>query len=249
MAHTFEGEEKNDEAVRCYQDAIAFSSEFPFYQSLALLQIKTGKDEDAIETLSHALGIAELKSEQIFELHKSIGNCFTRLGNYPKAENHYRKAFELDEKSDALQVNVGSLAFQKADYDAAQTHFEKALELNPHNPKAISGMGMVELSKNNFKRAHELFVASLKIKLNNLGAIYNLVKCAYELKKFDDATDILKQYVASYPINTNILYSYAGLLFHAADFAGVLNQVEKILSINPTHAGASELRDMVKSRI
>src|SRR5581483_797095 len=33
MARTFEGEEKNDEAVRCYQDAIAFSSEYPFYQS------------------------------------------------------------------------------------------------------------------------------------------------------------------------------------------------------------------------
>ncbi len=249
MARTHEKENDYDKAVRCYREAIAYSSEYLFYQALAALQIRMGEDDEAAQTLNHSLGLAALNDEQRFELHKSLGNCFTRLGEYPKAEHHYRKAFELNSQSDILQVNVGSLALQKADLESALKHFQRALELNPANDKAISGLGMVYLGKKNLIKAHEQFVASLKINLNNLGAIYNLVKCAYEIKKFEESSDILCRYIEANPVNTNILYSYAGILFHQNEYERAFTQVKKIMESNPDHAGAKELLELIQAKL
>lgn len=248
IARTHEKEGQNDKAIRCYREAIAYSSEFPFYQSLAALQIRIGDDEEAAQTLLHSLGLTGLSKDQIFELHKSLGNCYTRLGDYNKAEHHYKKAYELNHDSDALQVNVGSLALQKSDYTSAQEHFERALALNDKNDKAISGLGMVCLGRCEIQKAHDHFVASLKINLANLGSIYNLVKCAYELKKFDDAADILKAHIDSNPVNTNILYSYAGILYHQGQLAAAQEEVTKVLNTNPNHTGATELKELIAAR-
>lgn len=249
MARTYEKEGDSEKAIRCYQEAIAYSSELPFYQGLAALQIRVGDDEAAAQSILHALGLSDLKDADKFELHKSLGNCYTRMGEYDKAEHHYRKAYELNSQSDVLQVNVGSLALQKADLDSAQKHFQKALELNPNNEKAVSGLGMVHLGRNATDRAHDCFVAALKLNLNNLGAIYNLVKCAYDLKKYGDAAQILKSYIATNPVNTNILYSYAGILFHQGEYRQANDEVTKILESNPNHAGAKELGALIKAKL
>lgn len=249
LARAMEHEGNNEEAVRLYQEAIAYSSELAFYQALAALQIRTGNDKDAAETLLRALGLSGLTDENKFDFHKSLGNCFTRLGDYAKAEHHYLQAFELNASSDVLQVNVGSLALQKGDYDAAHKHFRKAADLNPKSDKAVSGLGMTHLAQGDVARAHREFVASLDLNPSNLGAIYNLVKCSYELKKYDDAARLLQRYVEANPVNTNILYSYAGILYHQGEFRRAHDEVRKILEGNPSHAGAKELRDLIVERL
>lgn len=248
MARTYEKEGLFDRAVRCYQEAIAYSSEYPFYQAMAAIQIRQGNDRDAAQSLLHALGLVNLSDSQKFDLHKSLGNCYTRVSEHDKAEHHYLKAYELGPNSDVLQVNVGSLALQKGDHAAAQKHFERALELNSGNDKAISGLGMVELARRNLAQAHDHFVSSLKLNLGNLSAIFNLVKCAYELKRFDDASMILQRYIGEHPVNTNILYSYAGILFHLGNYAEAMVQAKKILDVNASHSGAKELLERIQAK-
>jgi tetratricopeptide (TPR) repeat protein len=249
MARTFEKEGDGEKAIRCYREAIAYASELEYYQGIAAIQIRLGEDEAAAETLLHSLALPKLSDENRFELHKSLGNCYTRLGDYAKAEHHYRKAYEINADSDILQVNVGSLALQKTDYDSARKHFQKALELNTKNEKAVSGMGMVHLGTGNAQKAHDCFVASLELNLGNLGAIYNLVKCAYETKRFGDASRLLSRYIESFPVNTNILYSYAGILFHQGEYRLAAAEVEKILEGNPAHSGARELKEMIGAKL
>jgi tetratricopeptide (TPR) repeat protein len=249
MARCYEKEGQTDRAIRCYREAIAYSSELSFYQALAAIFIRLGNDQEASDTIVHALGLPNLKDAEQFELHKSAGNCFTRLADFKKAEHHYRKAYELNAESDALQVNVGSLALQKGDHEAAKKHFQKALDLNPNNDKAISGLGMIAMDRQNLAKAHDYFASSLKVNLNNLGAIYNLVKCAYELKKFEEAAQLLKKYIETNPVNTNILYSYAGILYHQEEYRLALSEVKKILESNPGHSGARELLDLISAKV
>jgi tetratricopeptide (TPR) repeat protein len=44
LARTYEQEGNSEKAVRCYREAIAYSSEYPFHQALAALQIRMGDD-------------------------------------------------------------------------------------------------------------------------------------------------------------------------------------------------------------
>jgi tetratricopeptide (TPR) repeat protein len=248
LAKSYEKEGYLEKAIQCYEEAIAFSSSLNYFTEKAALHIRLGDDDEAIKTLLHSLGLTSLSNEQLFEIHKSIGNCSTRIGNFDQAEYHYRKAYELNPNSDVLQVNVGSLALQKSEHDTALAHFNKALELNQNNEKAISGLGMVYLCQGQFLKAHNSFVKSLEMNLNNLGSIYNLVKCAYEIRSFKDTARLLKAYIESNPVSSNILYSYAGILFHEGNFLEAKLICSKILETSASHAGAQEMMKIIQTK-
>lgn len=248
LARTYEKDGLLEQAIRSYREAIAYSSELAFYQAMAALQIRIGDDKEAAKTLIHALGIPTLTDEDRFEFHKSLGNCFTRIGAFDKAEHHYARAYEYRPISDVLQVNVGSLALQKNDLSAAVQHFEKALEINPGNDKAICGIGMVYQARNESEKAFDYFTAALKANPSNLTALFNFSKCSLELRKYEDAATAIEKYLSMNAANTNILFSYAGILFHKGDIEGARSQLEKLLKIEPNHTGAIELRDIIARR-
>ncbi len=245
VAKSFEKENKFNEAIKCYEEAIAYAPEVQFYQSLIALLIKANRDEACCEVLSRALMLPHLNDQQKFDFHKSLGNCYTRLNQHDKAETHYLHAYDLNSDSDILQVNVGTLALHKNDYNSAKNHFERALELNMRNDNAISGLGMIHLMKGNLSEAQKQFVAALAINPDNLGAIFNLVKIAYETKSFNDAAYFLRNYISNHEPNINILYSYSGVLYHQGEHALAQKEVERILNLNPNHAGAKELQELL----
>ncbi|MBI2607077.1 MAG: tetratricopeptide repeat protein [Deltaproteobacteria bacterium] len=246
IARAYEAERNVNQAVHHYEEAIAYASEVSYYQALAALQIRVGRDAHASETLIRALGAPGLSDLQKFDFHKSLGNCYTRMEDHAKAEHHYLRAYELNSDSDSLQVNVGTLALQKGDAEAARKHFERALELNAKNDRAVSGMGMAEMASGKAQRAHGFFVESLKLNPNNLGTLFNLAKCAYELKKFDEAARLFRGYIDTNPPNTNVLYTYAGILYHQGKYGAAKEEVDRILASNPDHAGARELGELIQ---
>ncbi len=248
IAKTLEKEKKYEEAIGFYEEAIAFSSREDIFDTLASLQIKLGKDHDATKTLSHSLGLTEIDENKKFKIHKTLGNCFTRLADFSKAEYHYTRAFEVNPNSDLLQVNVGSLALQKNNLSAALEHFQKAIVLNPKNAKAFCGMGLLEAAKNNSVKAHDYFLHSAELDTTDLGVIYNLVRSAYEIKKYRPACLILEKYIRENPINTNVLYSYAGILYHMDRYEEALVQTDKIFQLNADHTGAKELKELILSK-
>lgn len=250
LGRTYEKENNLLDAERHYREALAFSSDAQTYQVLVSVLIRLGKDEEGARHLLLALGLPGLTNEQRFDFSKSIGNCFARLGLADKAAHHYGKAYELNPRSDALQVNVGSLALQKGDLAAAQEHFKKALELNPRNEKAVNGLGMAALAAGNARDAHDYFAASLEMDINNIGAIYNLVKTAYDLRSFDTASRVLERYMKTHAdsrSNTNILYCYCGILFHQGHHNAAQEEAERILQLNPQHSGAREIKALINA--
>lgn len=249
IAASYELQNELSKAIRSYQEAIAYASELPYFQKLAALQIRMGNDADAAQTILHALGISNLSDAERFEMHKSLGNCYTRLANYQKAEHHYAKAYDIEPNSDILHVNVGSLALQKGDLASAETHFKRALEIESKNDRATSGLGMVFLNQKKIVEAHHHFEESLNINPNNLGTIYNLVRCAYEIRKFDTAAKYLKAYIEKNTANNNILYSLAGILFHQGSYSESLTFIDQILSSEPAHSGAKELKELINVKM
>jgi Flp pilus assembly protein TadD len=229
---------------------LAYSSASLIYQALIGTLIKQGKDQEACRYLIHASGLPGLTDEQRFDFHKSLGNCYARLGDLDRAAYQYEKAYELFPQSDTLQINVGSLALQKADYQSAKEHFEAALEANPKNEKAYNGLGMVYMSLGNMQKAHDHFVTALNFDPTNLGALNNLVKTSYELNQFQQAIHAIESYMNLKPESrnsTNILYCYCSILYHQGHLHTAKSEAERILSINPQHSGAKEILALIKS--
>lgn len=249
LGAAFEIEGKDELAIKAYREAIIYDPSFGTLMAVAELYIKKQDFQAAVGPLLRANTLSQLSDEQEFLLHKSLGNCYMHLGQLNNAEAHYRKAFEINSTSDALHVNIGSLALKKQDSATALLHFKEALRINGKNASAQLGVGLAQLVQGNKQLAHDAFANTLRIDIKDASALYNLVKCAYELKTYEAACEILRDYTRSNTVNSHILFCYAGVLYHQSKLVEAREECEKLLQLNPEHAGAVRLQEMINKKL
>jgi len=249
MGGCYELEGKIDLAIKAYREAIIFEPTYGCLYALAELYIKKEEYQSAAGTFLRALNLSRLAASQVFDIHKSLGSCYMHLGQLNNAEAHYRKGYELNPASDSLHVNIGSLAMKKGDLSTALLHFKEGARINPANASAFTGIGLAQTGLGNKEAAHEAFAQSLNINIHDVTSLYHLVKTAYEIKKFDVVSALLEQYIRHNSVNSNILYSYAGIQYHRGLLKEALEECEKLLSLKPDHEGAKKLRELILKKI
>jgi type IV pilus assembly protein PilF len=241
MARCYEAEGKLEEARINYEESIAYHPTPEAYKALTALLIRQKKDQQAAEVIERALHHRQLEAATRYELHKTAGNCWGRLGNLKEAERHYRKALEVMPDADEIRTNLGAIHLQANRIPEAERHFNDALASNPKSHQALCGLGSCALAEGNKFAAHAWFARSLQIELKNPTAIFHLVKCAYEIKNYGVAAKILEEYIQVAPINIHLLYSLAGLQFHLGRASDARQTCIRIQQLNPEHLGARDL--------
>jgi tetratricopeptide (TPR) repeat protein len=231
-----------EQAIQLAWDSVAFAPNQKGYQLLAQLLVQQGRDQEAAQTLNRALKqLSDLSSKEKGEYYKMIGNCHSRLGQTQDAERAYKKALEFSPASDEAQSNLGSLYLEQGQVADAKRCYQDALAANPNNDKAWVGLGLCCVTEGDKESAHDAFARSLEKNMRNSTAIFHLVKCAYEIKRYGTAEKILSQYVEVAPVSPSLLYSLAGLQFHTGKKDNALNTARRILQMKPDHSGAKDL--------
>ena len=245
LGRCFETEGETARAKTHYQESLTYSPTLEAYQHLAAIFIRGQDDQKAAEVLERALNLKDLSSKTRFELHKASGNCWMRSEAPTQAESHYRAALEIDPSADSIRANLGALHLQTGKISEAKRCFQDALASNTHNEKALIGLGTCFLNEGEKRAAHDSFAKALELNLNNPTAVFHLVKCAYEIKSYATAARILSEYTQIAPVNTNLLYSLAGLQFHLGRITEAKETVQNVLELKPDHSGANELSELI----
>jgi tetratricopeptide (TPR) repeat protein len=245
LGRCFEAEGKHEEARSNYEEAIAYHPTLDSYQRLAASLVRQNKDQQAAEVMERALNLKDISKSFRFELLKASGNCWTRVQKADEAEKSFKKALEIDPSADEIRSNLGVLYLQNNKIAEAKRHFQDAIASNPKNHQALAGLGSCFLAEEDKKQAHDCYAKSLEIELNNPTAIFYLVKCAYEIKSYSVAANILYEYIQIAPVNTNLLYSLAGLQFHLGRVHEAKATTLKILELQAQHTGARDLLKLI----
>lgn len=232
-----------DQAIQFAWDSVAFAPNKKGYQVLSQLLVQQGRDQEAAQALNRALKTMELSTQEKAEYFKMIGNCHSRLGQNVDAERAFKKALELSPASDEVQANLGSLYLEQGQTSEAKCCYQDAIASNGQNDKAWVGLGLCFVTEGDKEAAHEAFARSLEKNLRNSTAIFHLVKCAYEIKKYSTAEKMLSNYVEVAPVSPSLLYSLAGLQFHVGKKREASLTAKRILQIKGDHQGA---RDLIK---
>ncbi|MBC7396350.1 MAG: tetratricopeptide repeat protein [Bdellovibrionales bacterium] len=236
-----------EQAIQYAWDSVAFAPNKRGYQLLSQLLVQQGRDQEAAQALTRALKSLDLSIQEKAEYFKMIGNCMARLGQNVEAERAYKKALELSPASDEAQSNLGSLHLEQGQVSDAKRCYQDAIASNPGNDKAWVGLGLCFVSEGDKESAHEAFSRSLEKNLRNSTAIFHLVKCAYEIKKYSQAEKILSSYVEIAPVSPSLLYSLAGLQFHVGKKKEASLTAKRILQIKGDHQGARDLLKRIES--
>ena len=151
------GEDKYDEAIRYYDEAIALHPEFAqaYHQS----GVACGYKEDferAVEDLTKAI---ELNPDFIGS-YTERGFNRIRIGEYDGAISDYNWVINHHPDDDSAYCNLSDAYRLKGDFDCALKKCNKAIDLNPYNyPYQIRGR--IYHDQNEYEKAIEDFTEAI----------------------------------------------------------------------------------------
>lgn len=169
------------------------------------------------------------------------GDCLAALEKHDDALALYGEALAAAPGDARAHVGIGIVKLLTGRLAEASAAFTRALEGEPANPKALCGLGLVRGAQERPGEAFDLFRRTLDADPENLTALHELVKLAYALDRFTEAAGHLETYLLYHPGDTDMLFSYAGILYMAGKPETARDAVERLLVLSPGYEGAGEL--------
>lgn len=164
-----------------------FEAEYELKDRLADLYLKMAHYSKAKKLFQELLDYAEQRNneEKIANQLRHLGSFYRSEGNYPKAEEFYLKALQIQLNTlgenhpvaASSYNNLGSVYRLEMDYQKAEQYHLKALQIQfsilgeNHADTAISydNLGIVYDLQGAFQKAEEYYLKSLQIRLNIFG--------------------------------------------------------------------------------
>jgi len=204
---------------------------------------EAGNYEEALEDF---VKVRALGDESVLP---EMGDCKANLGKLDEASDCYEECVKNAPEDTRALVGLGVINLLQGNHTKAVTWFNKTLKCDPFNTKALCGLGMVRNLQNKPKEALKCFSLALDTDPENLSALHEVVKCSYELNRFEEAEKYLQNYLMYHPGDLDMQFSLAGIYFKKGDYAATLENIENLLVFDPEYAGGTELLDKVYTRM
>ena len=187
---------------------------------LGMVYHELGRPDQALRWLEIAKAFDPRPGE--YEYH--IGDCWSALGDYDKAEIAYRRANDLHPERGQGVVGMSLLYLLRADFGQARALCREAERLNPDSPENAQLAAQIEFFARNFPAAKKIYSVLDRQDAHGGGSFYGSVSYKSALGRIDldakssAAVQLLKQSLAreqlqlsSAPDNPGFLYQIAAI--------------------------------------
>ncbi|MGK0297966.1 MAG: type IV pilus assembly protein PilF [Gammaproteobacteria bacterium] len=160
--------------------------------NLAIEYMRSGSMEIALEKLNRAYDA----DPKYFGTHNAYGLLYQQLGDPVLAEQHFKKAIELNYNDSAAKNNYGNFLCQAGRYSEAESIFLSAAANPLYITPAIAyaNAGTCAVINNRIDMAEEHFRAALTINPEIATALLQMSKISFDQKNFLSARGYLQRY-------------------------------------------------------
>lgn len=178
-----------DDAVKC--DEKNYLLYIEIYENLDGL----GYSDQALEYLNRALEVSDKSANANY--YK--GRIYYLLGQYENAMELLNKAIEKDIIE--AKLYLAKIYQDQGDYVTAQSLLEEYAASDEVTSEAIATLGDIEMTNGNYENALSYYQAGLNLdSIDNMPSLLKGQVAALEhLYRFDEAEQVLTQYLESYP--------------------------------------------------
>ena len=191
-------------------------------------------------------GVEEHNCTQHYEVLQELGDCYTSVGNYARAQRCYEKAASLGPDEAGPYVGLGVVALQQELFDDAEIAFRVACRLDPGSAKAYTGLAMVSQQKKDYQQAFELYMKSLELDSDNITALLGLFQTSCQMGSFAKIIHYLRVYLNMHPGDTSVMFSLAALYTKQNQFEQSQKILLDILALDPANQEAANLLEEVE---
>jgi tetratricopeptide (TPR) repeat protein len=147
--------------------------------------------EDAIPLLESGLAIAPKRSD----LLAALGESYFMAGKMDKASEKFQKLIELDPSSRSY-LFLGISYRNLGRFDEAKRYFQDGLKLDPHNSACLFNLGLIAERQGDSAQAEAMFQQALRSSPGFAAALLELANLRIVSKKYSEAADLLRKFVA-----------------------------------------------------
>ena len=147
--------------------------------------------EDAIPLLESGLAIAPRRSDML----AALGESYFMAGKVDKAIDKFQKLIELDPSARSY-VYLGISYRHLGRFDEAKKYFQDGLKLDPHNSICLFNLGLIAEGQGDSAQAEAMFQQALHSNPDFAPALLELANLRIVGKKYSEAADLLRKFVA-----------------------------------------------------
>jgi len=196
-------------ALDFYREAIEVNpNNEEIYNHMGIVYFRKKEYQKAVDYHTQAIKINSNK--EIFYIN--MGDSYRKLNENIKAFNFYKKALKFDSKDSYLYNEMGTVLYQRKQYDDAIRFYKSSLEIDNSDFIVYNNLGNAYKANKEYSKAIDSFAKSLKIKKDkNFSAQYEGASVYVLMKKYEQAIQIYKQLLPSYPHLYRKMIVYDGL--------------------------------------
>jgi tetratricopeptide (TPR) repeat protein len=186
---------------------------------------------------------------QHYDVLQELGDCYTSVGDYVKAQQCYEKATSLSPDEPAPYVGLGVVALQQNRLEDSEIAFRVACRLNSGCAKAYAGLAMIAQQRQNYDRAFEMYLKSLELDANNLTALLGLFQISCQTGTFSKVIYYLELYLNMHPGDRSVMFSLAALYLKDGRLEQSRKILMDILTLDPANKDAANLLEEVEHNL
>jgi tetratricopeptide (TPR) repeat protein len=239
----------NTPARECYLNASRLNSQdFRWLYLLGRLDQQEDQFDEAVRHYRLARG---LRPEYV-AVPVNLGNISLQLNRLPEAQEDFKAALLIDDRSAAALYGLGQVALARRDYTEAVNYFEKALALAPGANRIHYSLAMAYrgLGDNEKAATHLAQQGTVGVRVSDplfdglqqliKGERLHLVrgKLALDSLRYAEAADEFRKAIAANPGSVTAHINLGGVLIQTGDPEGAATQFQEVLRIDPQNANA-----------
>ena len=196
--------------------------------NLGMAQIHLADYESAMKTFQAAVRLDEASASA----WHFLGFVFHNLSRDDEARRCYLRALELDQKSGVTWNNLGQIYLAAGKLDDAVAAFEKALTFEPDSVPSVNGLCAAYARSKKSEEAVS-FCGKARAAKQTLTVTYYLAWSYLDLKRFEEAIELLNECVRLDPKNPDIYLALTEGYYHLKRYPEALSFAEKARQLNP----------------
>jgi tetratricopeptide (TPR) repeat protein len=208
--------------------------------AIALVHFDQGQYQAAIDALTtlRSKGISDAKCADLLSV------AYSKLGRYPEAYAVMVENLRQAPSNPYAYYNLITLFVDTGELDKAAQVADKAVAALPQNAEAFSMRGSIELSQGKTEDAYRDFASAAQLSPGYPDPPFFMALAEYRKSKFEEASQVLKNAIASGIVDSDLHYLLAECLIRieGTDSAIVLAELDRAIQINPNSVSARVLR-------
>jgi len=227
------GEERYEQAIACYQQAIKLSPHFSeALVALGFALLETGVVEQAEKCLQQALSITPNSVDAYFML----GNIAKSKGDLRQATEHYIRASNINPQFEFAYSMLFEVYQAQGNTALAKSLLERAILAFPSAVNFIFERAGLAFAEKDYQKAITLLEKVLSLEPEHIASHSNLAKIYMQLERNEEAIAHLKKLISINPNNAALHEDLANAYLKLERKQDALNVFEEAIKTIPNVA-------------